>query len=297
MTGTIPQNWPNLAFSRRQLAGGVDWHVQIAGDTGRPVVLLLHGTGGSTHEWADVLTAIAAHALVVAPDLPGHAFSRILAPAKRQASATTRLADPLSLSGMAAAVGQLMQALDLRPDVIVGHSAGAAVALRMTLDGLAAPRSIVGFNPALIPPPDVWVDFLAPFAGLLVESSWLARSAAWASQQGGLVSSMLSSSGATLTAEQIARYAHLFAMPAHCAAALGMMNKWNLPALVRDSSQLAVPFTVYAGANDRWVPEHALNLHVSRIPNATLITVAGVGHLMPEESPTGTVNAIRAALA
>jgi len=293
MTPTIPQNWPNRAFSRQKLAGGIDWHVQIDGVAGRPVVLLLHGTGGSTHEWADVLPAIATHAHVVAPDLPGHAFSRVLTLAESETSATTRRADPWSLSGMASAVGELMQALELRPDLIVGHSAGAAVALRMTLDGLAAPQEIIGFNPALIPPPDFWVDILAPFAALLVESSWLARSAAWASQQGRLVASMLASSGATLTPEHVARYAYLFAMPAHCAAALGMMNKWNLPALVRDSAALTVPFTAYAGARDRWVPEDALARHLERIPSSTLVSVPDIGHLMPEEAPAACVAAIR----
>jgi len=294
MTPQIPQNWPNRAFSQRQPAADVDWHVQIAGAEGLPVVLLLHGTGGSTHEWADVIPRLTLQARIVAPDLPGHAFSTIR---PQVAGGTTRPAtDPLSLSGMAAAVGDLMQRLGMRPDLIIGHSAGAAVALRMTLDGLAAPRAIIGFNPALIPPPDFWVDILAPFASLLVESSWLARSAAWAAQQGGVVKSMLASSGATLTPEQVERYAQLFAMPAHCAAALGMMNKWNLPALVRDSAALAVPFTAYTGAKDRWVPEAALARHLERIPTSTLVSVPEVGHLLPEEAPTTAVEAILRAL-
>ncbi len=295
MTSSMPQNWPNRDRSRRLTAAATDWHVQIAGTNG-PVVLLLHGTGGSTHEWAHVLPALAAHAVVVAPDLPGHAFSRILEPADDAASGTAARMDPLSLTGMAAAVGELMRTIQLSPDLIVGHSAGAAVALRMTLDGLASPRAIVGFNPALIPPPDFWVDVLAPFAGLLVESSWLARSAAWAAQQGGVVKSMLASSGATLTPDQLERYAHLFAMPAHCAAALGMMNKWNLPALVRDSVALGVPFTAYAGANDRWVPERELARHLERIPTSTHVSVPGVGHLLPEEAPAVAIAAVQRAL-
>ncbi len=305
MTPQIPPNWPNAEFSRYVDRPAVRWHVQFAGprqssnrDTGglsgiageaaidgtvKPTVLLLHGTGGSTHEWADVLPALSAYARVIAPDLPGHGFS-------------SGADHELSLSGMAAAVGDLLLALDVRPDVIVGHSAGAAVALRLTLDGLVTPKTVLGFNPALIPPPDIWVDMLAPFASLLVESSWLSRSAAWIAGRGGAVRSLLESSGARLSDAQVARYSELFTNPAHCAAALGMMNRWNLPALARDAVALQVPFTAYAGERDLWVPLRELTPHVERIPKATVVRVPEVGHLMPEEAPMVVVHAVVAAL-
>ncbi len=280
------------------MAGGVDWHVQIAGevDAARPIVLLLHGTGGSTHEWADVLPELAKSALVVAPDLPGHGFSAMLPAGAAAASREADTANPLSLPGMSAAVSALLSSLQCTPHVIVGHSAGAAVALRMTIDGLVTPRAIVGLNPALIPPPDFWVDILAPFTSFFVESSWLARGAAWVAQQGGVAHQMLASSGATLTADQLARYATLFAMPSHCAAALGMMNRWNLPQLGRDAVSLAVPFTAYAGDNDKWVPTEALARQLERIPTAELVRVPGAGHLLPEERPALVIDAVRRVL-
>lgn len=300
MTPRLPHNWPNAEFSRFVERPAVRWHLQVAGaaDTSpsiegalqadtrysaRPVVLLLHGTGGSTHEWADVVPGLAAHAQILAPDLPGHGFS---SGGEQQ----------LSLSGMAEALGDLMQALDIHPDVIVGHSAGAAVALRLTLDGLAAPKAVLGLNPALIPPPDIWVDMLAPLAGLLVESSWLSRSAAWVAGRGSTVRSLLESSGARLSDGQVARYTELFTKPAHCAAALGMMNRWNLPALARDAVALRVPFTAYAGERDLWVPTRELAPHVERIPGAGLVRVPNVGHLMPEEAPGVVIEAVRGAL-
>ena len=44
--------------------------------------------------------------------------------------------DPLSLPAVAAAVGDLLTRLHLQPALVVGHSAGAAVALQMVLAGL-----------------------------------------------------------------------------------------------------------------------------------------------------------------
>ena len=292
MQPQLPSNWPNAAASRFPLSSGLRWHVHIAepesSSADTPTVLLLHGTGGSAHQWADVLPALSARARVVAPDLPGHGFTSIQAQADSS--------DVLSLPGMARAVGDLMDELGYAPDIIVGHSAGAAVALRMTLDGLAVPRSVIGFNPALIPPPEIWVELLAPFASLLVESSWLSRSAAWVAGRGGAVRALLESSGARLSDVQVARYTLLFTKPAHCAAALGMMNRWNLPALARDAAGLQVPFTAYAGERDLWVPVGELTPQVERIPGARLVRVPDVGHLLPEEAAEVAVRAVVAGL-
>jgi magnesium chelatase accessory protein len=286
--------------------GALDWHVlrSASADSpdasrgaeapaaGRPpCVLLLHGTAGSIHQWARILPAIAGDALVIAPDLPGHGATRPAAGAGAPVPAGC-----LTLPGMASAVAELLQALGVRPSLIVGHSAGAAVALRMVLDGVATPAQVIGLNPALIPPPDFWVDLLAPFAGVVMESSWLARSAAWVARQGGVVHSVLASSGARLSPEQVVPYERLFADPAHCAAALAMMSRWNLPALVRDAASLTVPFTALAGARDRWVPPEPLAAQIARIPHARMEIVPEVGHLLPEEAPGRVIEAIRVAL-
>ncbi len=310
MQTELPQNWPHRASSRFVTAAGIRWHCQLVAPESPelpespglresrdsrdspnrpPTVLLLHGTGGSTHQWADVLPALAQHATVIAPDLPGHGFSL-------RVGGDLAEPDPLSLPGMARAVAALLAQLERRPDVIVGHSAGAAVALRMTLDGLVAPEAVVGFNPALIPPPDLWVDLLAPLASGLVKAGWLARTAAWVAGNGGVVRKMLESSGATLTDQQLTYYMSLFRDPDHCAAALGMMSRWNLPALVRDAAGLRVPFTAYAGARDQWVPTRELETQLRRIPGASLVEVPEVGHLLPEEAPQTAVAAVLRAL-
>lgn len=253
------------------------------------MVLLLHGTGGSSHQWADVIPALVSDAQLVAPDLPGHAFT---APRARDAARR----DPMSLPGMAAAVGALLRELDVRPTLVVGHSAGAAVALRMVLDGWVTPHSVLGFNPALIPPPDLWVSMLAPLAGVVVESSFTAQLAAWAARRAGLTRAMLESSGAVLSPHQLSLYEQLFGDPAHCAAALAMMSRWDLPQLARDAVTLTTPFVAYAGERDQWVPLSQLRAQVARIPTASFVPVPGCGHLIQEEQPSVAIEAIRAAL-
>ena len=43
------RDWPNRQASRFVRAAGIRWHVQAMGEG--PVLLLLHGTGASTHSW------------------------------------------------------------------------------------------------------------------------------------------------------------------------------------------------------------------------------------------------------
>ena len=70
----IPNYWPHRTLSRSIDVGNLRWHVQIAGETG-PTILLLHGTGASAHSWSEIIPQLAAHARIVVPDLPGHAFT------------------------------------------------------------------------------------------------------------------------------------------------------------------------------------------------------------------------------
>jgi magnesium chelatase accessory protein len=281
----VPISWPNHDYSRLVTVQNVRWHVQDAGQG--PVVLLLHGTAGSTHQWAEVLPALTPHARVIAPDLPGHAFTHVPHGLGR---------DVFSLGGMARAVAELCDALQVRPALAVGHSAGAAVALRMTLDGLLAPQAILGFNPALVPPPEAYIALVAPFLAPIVESRLVGGGAAWLARETGLIARMLESSGSTLTDAQRTIYRDLCANESHVAAALAMMSRWDLPTLLRDAAGLTVPFMAYAGARDRWVPARQLEPVVARVPTATFEVVNNAGHLIPDEVPGVVVSAILHAL-
>ena len=122
--------WPNRDASRFVDVGRLRWHVQVMGPGAgaAPVLLLLHGTGAATHSWRGLMPLLATRFTVVAPDLPGHGFT------------SGRPTGGLAMTAMARAVGELMAALDLAPALIVGHSAGAAIAVRMAIDGAATPR-------------------------------------------------------------------------------------------------------------------------------------------------------------
>ena len=61
-------NWPLRQHSRFVQTPRLRWHVQYAphADAQAPSVLLLHGTGASTHSWRDVFPLLAAQCSVLA---------------------------------------------------------------------------------------------------------------------------------------------------------------------------------------------------------------------------------------
>lgn len=79
-------------------------------------ILFVHGLGGTLEQWAPALSALPAAWRGVAFDLPGHGAS-----------------DPVADAGIddfAAAIAAVVDGLGLRRVVLVGHSFGAAVAIR-----------------------------------------------------------------------------------------------------------------------------------------------------------------------
>lgn len=264
------QDWPHREASRFVTAGGTCFHVQMMG-TGPPV-LLLHGMGASAHSWRAVMPLLAGRFTVIAPDLPGHAFSTL--PEAR-----------MSLPAMARAVGAVLDAIDVKPVLVAGHSAGAAVAVRMALDGRIAPRALVGINAALLPMHGLAGQFFAPVARLLACLPMVpAVFTAMAGDQAA-VARLLRDTGSTIDIEGLRLYARLMRNPGHVAGALAMMAQWDLPALARDLPRLAVPLMLIAGRNDRTVRPAASERVRALVRGARVVMLPGLGHLAHEERP------------
>ena len=271
--------WPNAAASRFVHAGGFRWHVQVLG-TG-PVLLLVHGTGASTHSWRDLAPLLADHFTVVAPDLPGHGFT------------DTPGFEGLSLPGMALGLAALMRAVGLRPEFVAGHSAGAAILARMMLDGTIDPHGLISLNGAILPLRGAPAHLFSPIAKLLASvpmiSNVFARRAA---ADRTVVERLLRNTGSRLDDAGVALYARLVRQPGHVAGALGMMANWDLRALQRDLPRLARPLTLVVGSRDGLIPPAEAQRVKALVPSASVIVMADAGHLAHEENPVGTASLI-----
>jgi pimeloyl-ACP methyl ester carboxylesterase len=103
-----------LVEGRARLAGGELAYTRAGNG---PVVLLIHGLGGTRRTWRALILGLAIRFTVIAPDLPGHGDSE-------------PPAGDYSLGAHACAVRDLLIALDHSRASILGHSLGGGVALQ-----------------------------------------------------------------------------------------------------------------------------------------------------------------------
>ena len=185
------------------------WHVQVMGQG--PALLLLHGTGASTHSWRDVMPKLADR---IHGDGARSARPRLHAnpPAKRS----------LSLPGMASG-GRRCCFAELEPHRRargVGHSAGAAVLVRMAVERLFAPDDIVSFNGAFFPVSGVAGQFFSPLAKAVAGATLHARRCLPRMADRKAVERLLRDTGSMIDAGGLDLYQRLFSNEGHVAGTL-----------------------------------------------------------------------------
>jgi magnesium chelatase accessory protein len=271
-------DWPHRDASAFVEAGTVRWHVQRMGKG--PELLMLHGTGASTHSWDGLAPLLAKRFRLTAPDLPGHAFT----------SAKAGL--DLSLPGMARAVAALLAALDCRPQVVVGHSAGAAILARLCLDGTIEPKLFVSLNGAFLPFGGMAGVLFPPIAKLLFLNPLAPRVFAWAADEAA-VANLLRGMGSKIGRRGVELYGRLLRNPAHVAGAIGMMANWDLTDLRRELPRLKAKVLLVIGQDDKAVPPSRAEAIATEIPGAAVESLLHVGHLAHEERPDEVCELIR----
>jgi magnesium chelatase accessory protein len=282
----LPPWWPHAERSRFIRAGGLHWHVQRHDHVRAqaPVALLLHGAGAGCHSWRHLAPLLAHDFTVVAPDLPGHAFTR------------TPRSQALSLPAVSNAVMQLLQGMALRPTLVVGHSAGAAVALRLLLDGAVQPAEVVSINGALLPPSGPVGRWFQPLAQTMARNPLVAPAfAAWAHWPGA-PRRLLNSTGSNIDALGERCYAHLVRNAQHAAGALRLMAQWDLASLLPQLPRVAAPLLLLAGSNDRTLPPQQASAVARLVSSAKCVALPGLGHLAHEEDAPAVLAAIQAGL-
>jgi pimeloyl-ACP methyl ester carboxylesterase len=108
-----------------------------------PPLILVHGLGGAAANWTELVPLLAKRHRVLVPDLPGHGGS-------------TALPAVAGLEPFADRVALVAEREGMLPAVVVGHSLGGMIVLRM----------------ALLRPEDVSALVLAAGAGLSVGNVW-----------------------------------------------------------------------------------------------------------------------------
>ncbi|MEL7729233.1 alpha/beta fold hydrolase BchO [Citromicrobium bathyomarinum] len=277
------RTWPHREASRFIESAGLRWHVQVMGpdEEDAPVLLLLHGTGASCHSWRGLMPLLAENYRVIAPDLPGHAFTQAMRGSQ------------MSLPGMADAVRALIETLEIEPAAMIGHSAGAAIALTAALDRFTD-TPIIGLNPALAPFPWPAAQVFPAMARVLALNPLVPKLFSGISRLAGDTEGFIQrSTNSRIDREGARCYATLLGNSDHARSALAMMANWDLDPLERALPGIANPVLLIHARGDNAIPLDGVEDAVRALPDATLEVLPGLGHLMHEERPEEIAGLIR----
>ncbi|WP_322893152.1 MULTISPECIES: alpha/beta fold hydrolase BchO [unclassified Yoonia] len=263
-----PRDWPLSECSRQILHRPHRWHVQEAG-TG-PLILLIHGAGGATQSFRHLFPILMQTHHVVAIDLPGQGFS--------QMGARQRC----SLDFMAEDILSLCRAEGWNPAIIVGHSAGGAIALRLWELGLR-PAQIVLINAALSNFKGV-AGFLFPIMAKALAATPFSASIVTATSSRNTVQNLIKGTGSMLDDQGVDLYHRLITDRGHIDGTLAMMAQWSLDGLLARLPAINADVHLITGLNDKAVQPDVSREAVKQLPHARLTELPGLGHLAHEEN-------------
>jgi len=224
-----------------------------------PPLVLVHGAGGSRHDWPQGLQQLP-DACVLTVDLPGHGES--VGPGCTSTLAYARL------------VCGLLDGLNITRAIIAGHSMGGAIAQEIAIHMpdraagliLAGTGSKLAVEPTL---PQRIVDEHAAAVDWLTDLSWGVDVPEDVKREGR--QRLLSVTPSVLQGDYLA-----------CQAFDAR------PYL----EQIAVPTLVLGSDADRMVNLKFSVTLAERIPLARLVTIKGAGHNFPLEQPSTVISAI-----
>jgi magnesium chelatase accessory protein len=268
----------NAEEKRRVQAGGVHWHVRARG-SGSPRVLLLHGSASSGHAWDEVSRQLVTLGFsTLAPDLPGHGESEGVPGG-----------GALTPDALGRALGALLRALDAAPDLVVGHSVGAVLAIRAATLSAVTPCGILGVNPALGTRQDHIPSFLEEPTARMARHPTPARMLSAIFRHLPLAEVLLRSTGSRIPESAVKHYRALLSDPRRVAGVLRLQADWDAAGIGAEARRLIAEVRFMTGAQDRWVPRALLERERAGVP---LEVLPDRGHLLPEEDPDAVVRSI-----
>ncbi|HYB26540.1 MAG TPA: alpha/beta fold hydrolase [Solirubrobacteraceae bacterium] len=242
-----------------------------------PVLLLIHGMGGTYRNWQEVIGPLARHHTVIAPDLPGHGDS---APG----------AGDYSIGALADSLRDLLITLGHERVTLVGHSLGGGIAMQLAyqfpeiLDRLVLVSS-GGLGPE--------VSLVLRAAALPGADLFIGTTAGVAGRVGGAVGRGLAVVGLrpTIDVGEVARgYASLAdgdRRDAFLSTLRSVITSRGQRVDASDRLYLnsGIPVLIIWGARDPIIPvRHGERAHEA-IPGSRFEVFDGVGHLPQLEAP------------
>lgn len=263
--------------SRFVEVNGIEIHYKISG-TGKPSLVFVHGFADSTFSWRKVTEPLAQEYTVLAYDRPAFGLTERPMPGEWSGE------NPYSLAAQPDLLIGLLDTLSIERAILVGHSAGGAVAVQTALDYPQRVAALVLVAPAIFRTRP-WEGFFQPLLRtpqMDRMGPWLARLIQW--QEKRLVE-MAWHDPSRVTPEDWEGYRKPLRVK-NWERALWEFSKAEQDTGLADRlNELDLPVLVLAGDDDRVVPtEQSVHL-AAQIRGAGWTVLPDCGHVPQDECP------------
>ena len=272
MQNSVPSNWPNSQYSEYVETRFHSWHIQRLGKGRGKKILFIHGTGSSCHTWSDIIECLQDEFDVLLVDLPGHGFSRIPAPSQS------------SLQSVFNGLMELIEKIRFVPDLIIGHSAGAAIAVLLS-EKIKAKSGVICINAAFGEFPGLAGVMFPIFAKIIAVVPFSSDVLAGLSRNKERTEKLIANTGSKITQDSLNHYKVLFSKPNHVKGTLKLMAEWSLSEFLKNLKNCNSSINFLVGNLDKTVPISVSKKWSQILPRTSYYEISGAGHLVHEEKP------------
>jgi pimeloyl-ACP methyl ester carboxylesterase len=235
-----------------------------------PAVVLVHGFGGHTYSFRYLLADFSRDHRAIAVDLKGFGYSE--RPEKSD----------YSLAAQARLVVGLMDVLGIKRALVVGHSMGGEVAMRVAagwpdrVEGLVLAASVSGDRFPTLPVTPLIKPFLWLFTRLF--GRWLFRRQFYDRRNA--------------TKEALEAYRRPLRIKGTGHAVYQLLRDARRERAV-EFARITAPVLILWASAERLLPRWTLRRLRSRFPRAEVVTIERAGHLLLEEQAEACIAAVR----
>jgi pimeloyl-ACP methyl ester carboxylesterase len=270
----------------------IEVHYKEAGvkEAGKPALVLLHGFGASVFSWREVMAPLALKHRVIAFDRP--AFGLTERPLRGEWGTAEEWGRgiPYGVEAQADLTISLMNELSVEQAVLVGNSAGGAVAMLTALKYPERVQGLILISPAVYnggaPAAAQWLlntpqmQHLGPLIARRIQdwgidfmrSAWHDPTQISEDIQAGYLAPL-----------QVQNWDRALWELTAASRSVGLPERLN---------EFTLPVLVITGDDDRIVPTAQSQRLAQELPNARLTVIPACGHLAHEECPAPTLQAI-----
>jgi pimeloyl-ACP methyl ester carboxylesterase len=250
--------------------------VQDSGLREAPAILLLHGFGASLQAWDDWAPALEKNLRVLRIDIPGFGLS---GPAVNQ---------DYSDAADVARVIAVMDQLGVQQVIVAGHSMGGRIAWNLAAAHPERVSQLVLLSPDGFPDPNAKSDKTYEVPALLGLLPYSLPQ--WALRMGGVAPAFADNS--QLTPQMMQRYHDMMLAPGVRTALLERMRQTRNSDPVSRLQSIKAPTLLLWGEKDAFIPVSNAQDYLKAMPQAKLVTLPDVGHVLHEEAPQASVQAV-----